>query len=211
VRHDPGKHCSILRLWTCVQGVQRGCAKGNTPRCACTAGRARSPLGAPARAPTCLDRSRRSTQHLLPRARRRPRSCCDQSRDQDRRGRPQVRALLARGYPTTEQGPRQCPLPVRQPRADEDELGLGSCAHLTNLFASACHHPGPVAALRLGRVPARRENGAESDLRGLRGTLLGSFSEEDGTDVPTSWATPRENQMLHRPDGESGSQIRDLP
>src|SRR5215216_2218660 len=37
------------------------------------------------------------------------------------------------------------------------------------------------------------------------------FSEEGGTDVPTAWATPRENQVLHRSDGESGSQIHDLP
>src|SRR5215216_3675495 len=28
------------------------------------------------------------------------------------------------------------------------------------------------------------------------------FSEEGGTDVPTAWATPRENQVLHRSDGE---------
>ena len=31
------------------------------------------------------------------------------------------------------------------------------------------------------------------------------FSEEGGTDVPTSWATPSENQVLQRSDGEPGS------
>jgi uncharacterized protein len=44
------------------------------------------------------------------------------------------------------------------------------------------------------------------------GGFEGRFSEEGGTDVPTSWATPDENQVLHnRPDGEPGSTIRELP
>jgi uncharacterized protein len=43
------------------------------------------------------------------------------------------------------------------------------------------------------------------------GGFEGRFSEEGGTDVPTSWATPGKNQVLHRSDGESGSQIREVP
>src|SRR5215204_3532416 len=41
------------------------------------------------------------------------------------------------------------------------------------------------------------------------GGFEGRFSEEGGTDVPTSWATAGKNQMLHRSDGDSRSQIRD--
>src|SRR5829696_4064789 len=37
------------------------------------------------------------------------------------------------------------------------------------------------------------------------------FSEEGGTDVPTSWASPGRDQVPQRSDGEPGSQIRDLP
>jgi DNA helicase HerA-like ATPase len=43
------------------------------------------------------------------------------------------------------------------------------------------------------------------------GGFEGRFSEEGGTDVPTSWATAGKNQVLHRSDGEPGSQIQDLP
>jgi len=41
------------------------------------------------------------------------------------------------------------------------------------------------------------------------GRFEGRFSEEGGADVPTSWATAGENQVLHRSDGDPGSQIRD--
>src|SRR5215211_1365481 len=37
------------------------------------------------------------------------------------------------------------------------------------------------------------------------------FSEEGGTDVTTSWANVGKDQALHRSDGESGSQIREVP
>jgi DNA helicase HerA-like ATPase len=43
------------------------------------------------------------------------------------------------------------------------------------------------------------------------GGFEGRFSEEGGTDVPTSWAAADKNQMLHRSDGEPGSQLQDLP
>ena len=43
------------------------------------------------------------------------------------------------------------------------------------------------------------------------GGFEGRFSEEGGTDVPTSWATAGKNQVLHRSGGESASQIHDLP
>ena len=43
------------------------------------------------------------------------------------------------------------------------------------------------------------------------GGFEGRFSEEGGTDVPTSWAGPGRNQVPQRSDGEPGSQIRDLP
>ena len=43
------------------------------------------------------------------------------------------------------------------------------------------------------------------------GGFEGRFSEEGGTDVPTSWASPGRDQVPQRSDGEPGSQIRDLP
>ena len=43
------------------------------------------------------------------------------------------------------------------------------------------------------------------------GGFEGRFSEEGGTDVPTSWASPGRDQVPQRSDVEPGSQIRDLP
>ena len=43
------------------------------------------------------------------------------------------------------------------------------------------------------------------------GAFEGRFSEEGGTDVPTSWAAPRTSGARHRPDGETGPQVRGVP
>src|SRR5215203_4018607 len=43
------------------------------------------------------------------------------------------------------------------------------------------------------------------------GGFEGRFSEEGGTDVPTSWASPGRDQVPQRSEGEPGSQIHDLP
>src|SRR3712207_478498 len=84
----------------------------------------------------------------------------------------QVRYLLAGGYPASEQDPRQRPLPVRKSHTHEDELDLGSRAHLADILAGTDDLPGSGATLRPGRVSARRKDRAEPDLRRLRGTLL---------------------------------------
>src|SRR5215203_2430749 len=43
------------------------------------------------------------------------------------------------------------------------------------------------------------------------GGFEGRLSEEGGTDVPTSWASPGRDQVPQRSEGEPGSQIHDLP